>query len=322
MLLCITSLPMELKRIEDLAWDELPRVEIPFFARSCVRDDCWTDIYSSTILGLRSVLSDYASRDWCSHNGPSSMRSAVPWLLEQIEDGNYILVYGQFNSGSIMDSVLRWDPQGGSQRPDTSAPKTAAVHPGDRPVTSPNSPTPALHGNAANSRQQLGLGGQKMGDHPEIDPGELKNADIPAGCWVANPDLPMLMRYRIEQCLQKARRSDLAAQREPECLWWGGLLEDRRWKSRVLYRPLKSDGATAAELPTPSLANTPSQIQNQSNSGSYGIANSIASTKMDCDTAYEMQMEICSMSPTPLARSLCRQRAMDLYSDCLRSASS
>ena len=42
-------------------------------------------------------------------------------------------------------------------------------------------------------------------------------------------------------------------------------------------------------------------------------------TKEDCDRAYNNQIRICKMSPTPAARSRCYSQAMILYSACLAS---
>ena len=51
-----------------------------------------------------------------------------------------------------------------------------------------------------------------------------KDADYTQGRWRADSDLPMQMRSRIDECLEKARRSD----RGPEHLWWGGFLVSKR----------------------------------------------------------------------------------------------
>ena|GEM_PF-2690069 len=50
-----------------------------------------------------------------------------------------------------------------------------------------------------------------------------KIADYTKGRWRVDPDLPMRLRSRIDECLEKARRSG----RGPEHLWWGGVLESR-----------------------------------------------------------------------------------------------
>ena len=48
-------------------------------------------------------------------------------------------------------------------------------------------------------------------------------ADYTQGRWKADPDLPMLMRLRIDRCLEDARHGN----HEPEHLWWRGLLTSR-----------------------------------------------------------------------------------------------
>jgi len=40
----------------------------------------------------------------------------------------------------------------------------------------------------------------------------------------------MMMRLQIDECLEKARRSGTAESSGSERLWWGGLLEGRRWR--------------------------------------------------------------------------------------------
>jgi hypothetical protein len=152
--LSATALPMELKRIEDLTWDDLPGVESSFFAHTKVRWDCDSLLAfsHSTIRGVESALNEYVSSQWYSSYHEHPKRAAVGWLLEQVTCGKYIVVRKDYSWN--MDSVLRWDRQG---RLNDSGDSKNASH----PVGSQT---------ARNGIQQSSTGGQKNGVHPEVDP--------------------------------------------------------------------------------------------------------------------------------------------------------
>jgi len=166
---------VEIKHISRLSWNDLPKVESPFFARDTIRQDRSTTLPFgiSRISGLNEALEGYGYG--CSPYGSQvSSREAFDWLLDRVDDGEFVLL--DSNWTTPMSPVLRWSTEDNSN--------------GYR--------VPLLSGS--------------------------KDADYTQGRWRADSDLPMQMRSRIDECLEKARRSD----RGPEHLWWGGFLVSRR----------------------------------------------------------------------------------------------
>ena len=100
---------MELKHITRLTWNDLPGIENPFFACGAIESD-----YSSAtplgffrIRGLGEALGKHASRH-SPHAPQPDLRKSLGWLLDRVENGEYILVHTDSNWTAPMASVLRW----------------------------------------------------------------------------------------------------------------------------------------------------------------------------------------------------------------------
>ena len=129
---------------------------------------------------MGEALGGYAR--WHSPHDPQPYSDKVlNWLLDQVENGEYILVYTGSGWTNPMKSVLRWSTEDNSR----------------------------------------GFHVPRPGD---------KATDYPKGRWKAAPGLPMMMRLRIDDCLEEARRSGKGECGRPEREWWGGLLEGKRWR--------------------------------------------------------------------------------------------
>lgn len=172
---------MEIKHITRLTWDDLPSMEIPFFARSAIERDYAAGTSGFyRITGLGEALRDYA-RWYSPYGSQTDSRDALKWLLDRVDNGEYVLVRTDSSWTAPMDSVLRWSTEDNRK------------------------------------------------GHPVPRPGDKAIGDL-EGCWMADPGLPTLMYLGINECLEKARRSDKLECRAPEPQWWGGLLDGRRWR--------------------------------------------------------------------------------------------
>jgi hypothetical protein len=110
-------MPVEIKHITRITWNDIPAIENPFFARSAIAHACsaapsW-GVFS--ILGLDGALGDYAR--WYSPYGPQTeLNDALAWLLDRVDAGEYVLIRSDDNWTAPMDSVLRWATESGGLR--------------------------------------------------------------------------------------------------------------------------------------------------------------------------------------------------------------
>ena len=165
---------VKIKHISRITWDDLPRIENPFYARNEIAWDhsVMVSFGVSWVSGLKGVLWEHVCRH--SPYGPQvNSHEALAWLLNRVDDGEFVLI-ADSGPTSLIKHVLRWSTEnnpGGSRVP--------------------------LQSSAI--------------------------ADYTQGRWKADPNLPMLMRLRIDRCLKDARHGN----HEPEHLWWRGLLTSR-----------------------------------------------------------------------------------------------
>jgi hypothetical protein len=81
---------MRLKLAEDIDWQDLPKIEHPFFATSHVRDVFFDD-YASSIWGIDEVLPD--NMHFSFDQDPE--QRALDGLLEMLERGDVFLIKGR-----------------------------------------------------------------------------------------------------------------------------------------------------------------------------------------------------------------------------------
>jgi hypothetical protein len=108
---------VEIKHITRLAWEDLPGVESPFFARDLIERDCAAAASFGffRINGLDDALRDYAR--WHSPHGLNTeSRDSLNWLLDRVESGEYVLIHDA-HGATAMGSVLHWstDSDGGGE---------------------------------------------------------------------------------------------------------------------------------------------------------------------------------------------------------------
>ncbi|MCL1826067.1 MAG: hypothetical protein FWG26_09065 [Betaproteobacteria bacterium] len=105
-------LPVEIKHISRLTWNDLPGIEIPFFARDTIGRDCSVNAPFGffRIFGLGEALRDYA-RWYSPYGSQTELHDAIDWLLDQVERGEYVLIHKNSNWIAPMDSALRWSTE-------------------------------------------------------------------------------------------------------------------------------------------------------------------------------------------------------------------
>jgi hypothetical protein len=108
-------MPVEIKHISRINWNDILGIENPFFARSAIERDCsfsesWNFL---RITGLDEALADYA-RWYSPYGAQAELIDAFAWLLDRVESGEYVLIRSDENWTAPMDSVLRWGTEGSS----------------------------------------------------------------------------------------------------------------------------------------------------------------------------------------------------------------
>jgi hypothetical protein len=162
---------MKIKRYSRIEWDDLSRIETPFFAADEI-----TYRFPRTRWSFCEIRDMDKARAECGFPGPTpadDYRKERDWFLKRIEDGEFVLVHdGEWEFP--MSSVLRWSTEN---------------HPDGFRIPSPDD--------------------------------RIAWLKLPSeGHWVADFRLPILLRSRIEQCLEAGRRDELRHRGLPERLWW------------------------------------------------------------------------------------------------------
>jgi hypothetical protein len=100
---------MELKRAEDIDWQDLPSIETPFFFRSRVKQ-AFSDQYGKSIWGIDEVLCNRVPGCYDPGRNPQKLVR----LLELLEDGDIFLVHGI--GSQPFNPVVQWIADDGEDK--------------------------------------------------------------------------------------------------------------------------------------------------------------------------------------------------------------
>jgi hypothetical protein len=96
---------MEIKRYNRIEWNDLPRIETPFLACVEVRDHFPASPWSLPIRGMDKALEEYRH----SRLTPvEDYRKECDWLVERVEDGQFVLILHDGEWEHPLCSALRW----------------------------------------------------------------------------------------------------------------------------------------------------------------------------------------------------------------------
>ena len=99
---------MKIKHVNRIDWNDLPGVEAPFFAQAEIQRRGFDALSGSGwIEGVHEALGDYTH--WFACSGPQGdRRAALDWLMRQIDEGEFALIYTDSDWMGPMNSALHW----------------------------------------------------------------------------------------------------------------------------------------------------------------------------------------------------------------------